>query len=73
MYVEAVIRNELASKYDGLISAEHEPNHSWKGIPNRFPTFVSYLENRCSRLLEEKRKERIEEELRATHEELREL
>jgi len=49
-WIMFVIQNELAIKYNGLISDEGTGEEKWKGIPNKYPTFKSYLNGRFSHI-----------------------
>jgi len=44
-YVEMIFRNELAAKYDGLISDEYDGRkEKQKADPNKYPTYRTWVE-----------------------------
>jgi hypothetical protein len=45
----AVIQNELALRYNGLISDEGV-GEKWKGVANKYPTFRNYIEARLAHM-----------------------
>jgi len=42
-WIDAVIMNELAVKFNGMITDDGVENR-WKGVPDKYPTFKSWME-----------------------------